>query len=91
MSIRLKPETVKYPSFMFFVIYNKNTMTWHKGGMKKFISSKYISGAKMYLSCNYAEKVIKNICNTEQEIDNFIILRYEARATEAIKIEEIEF
>lgn len=86
MSIKLKPETIKYPSVMFFVIYDKNTMTWHKGGMKNFISSKHISGAKMYLSCDYAEKVIKNICNTEEEIDNFVILRYIASATEAIKI-----
>lgn len=58
MSIRLKPETVKYPSFMFFVIYNKNTMTWHKGGMKKFISSKYIY---LVLKCIYLVTMLKRL------------------------------
>lgn len=56
--------------------------------MKNFISSKYISGAKMYLSYNYAKKVIKHICNADQDIENFVILRYLARATETIKVEQ---
>lgn len=87
MSIRLKPESVSYPYFMFFVIYNKNTRTWHSGGMKKFVSSKHITGAKTYQSYDYAEKVVKNICE-EQDINNFAIIRYTARATEAITPKE---
>lgn len=83
MSIRIKPESVRYPYFMLFVVYNKKTRTWHAGGMKKFVSSKYIAGAKMYQSYDYAEKVVKNICG-EQNINNFVIIRYVATATEAI-------
>lgn len=87
MSIKLKPESVSYPYFMFFVIYNKNTSTWHSGGMKEFVSSKHISGAKMYQSCDYAEKVVKNIC-VEEDINSFAIIRYTATATEIIALEE---
>lgn len=87
MSIKLKPESVRYPQFMFFVIYNKNTGTWHAGGMKEFKDSKYITGAKMYQSCDYAEKVVQNICD-EQDTSNFVIIRYTATATEAIHQEK---
>lgn len=87
MSIKLKPETVSYPQFMFFVIYNKSTRTWHAGGMKKFVSSKHISGAKMYQSCDYAKKVVKSICG-EQDINSFAIIRYIATATEVVPLEE---
>lgn len=83
MSIRIKPESVCYPHFMLFVIYNKNTGTWHAGGMKEFVSSKHISGAKMYQSYDYAKKVVQNIYG-EQNINNFVIIRYVATATEAI-------
>ena len=83
MSIRLKPESVRYPYFMLFVIYNKATGTWHAGGMKEFKGSKHIAGAKMYQSYDYAEKVVNNICD-EQDINNFVIIRYSATATEAI-------
>lgn len=86
MSIKLKPETVDYPSFMFFVIYNKSTRTWHKGGMEKFVCSKHISGAKMYQSCTYAEKIVKSICEKGHNIDDFAILRYVANATEVINV-----
>ena len=48
MSIKVRPETVPYPYFMLFVIYNKRVGAWHKGGTKKFIPSKYVTGAKMY-------------------------------------------
>ena len=84
MSIKVKPETVPYPYFMLFVIYNKRAGAWHKGGMKKFVPSKYIAGAKMYQSYTYAEKVAKAICEDGQNISDFVILKYEARATEAI-------
>lgn len=92
MSLKVKPETVPYPYFMLFVIYNKHDRTWHKGGTKKFIPSKYVTGAKMYQSCTYAEKVIAAICEEGQNVSDFVILRYEARATEAIvyKEEKIE-
>lgn len=85
MSIRLKPESVRYPQFMFFVVYNKNTGTWHAGGMKEFVSSKHISGAKMYQSCDYAKKVVKNIC--EDDINDFAIIRYIAAAKEIVPLE----
>lgn len=85
MSIRLKPEFVSYPQFMFFVIYNKNTRTWHVGGMKEFVGSKHISGAKMYQSCDYAEKVVKNICG--EDINSFAIIRYIAVAKEVVPLE----
>lgn len=87
MSIRLKPEFVRYPYFMLFVVYNKSNETWHAGGMKEFVSSKHISGAKMYQSYDYAEKVVKNICR-EKDVNNFVIIRYIARATEAIAQEK---
>lgn len=48
MSTRVKPETVPYPYFMLFVIYNKRDRAWHKGGMKKFMPGKYVTEAKMY-------------------------------------------
>ena len=84
MSIKVRPETVPYPYFMLFVIYNKRVGAWHKGGTKKFIPSKYVTGAKMYQSCTYAEKVANDICEEGQNISDFVILRYEARATEGI-------
>lgn len=92
MSIKVRPEEVPYPYFMLFVIYNKKVGAWHKGGAKKFIPSKYVTGAKMYQSFTYAEKVVASICEGEQKIKDFVILRYEARATEAIacKEEEVE-
>ena len=83
-SIKLRGETVPYPYFMLFVIYNKEERAWHKGGMKEFVPSKYVTGAKMYQSCTYAEKVAASICEEGQNINNFVVLRYEARATEAI-------
>ena len=85
---RVRPETVPYPYFMLFVIYNKKAGAWHKGGAKKFVPSKYITGAKMYKSCTYAEKVAAAICEEGQDISDFVILRYEARATEAIVCSE---
>lgn len=88
MSTKVKPETVPYPYFMLFVIYNKRDRAWHKGGMEKFIPSKYVTGAKMYQSCTYAEKVARAICEEDQDIGDFVILRYNARATEAIAIGE---
>ena len=88
MSVRLKPESVKYPYFMFFIIYNRETRTWHGGGMKEFKSSKYVTGAKVYQSYDYAEKVVRSICGGNQSIGNFVILRYTATATEALEIEE---
>lgn len=88
MSTRVKPEAVSYPYFMLFVIYNKKVGAWHKGGVKEFIPSKYITGAKLYQSCTYAEKVVADICEEDQDISDFIILRYEARATEAIACKE---
>lgn len=88
MSTRVKPETVPYPHFMLFAIYNKKAGAWHKGGAKEFVPSKYITGAKLYQSCTYAEKVVEAICKGEQGISDFIILRYEARATEAIDCKE---
>lgn len=84
MSIKVRPETVPYPYFMLFVIYNKKAGAWHNGGMKEFAPSEYVTGAKMYQSCAYAEKVVKAICEDGQSISDFVILRYEARATEAI-------
>lgn len=88
MSIKLKSETVPYPYFMLFVIYNKKAGAWHKGGAKKFVPSKYVTGAKMYESCTYAEKVVKAISRDGQNISDFVILRYEARASEAIVCKE---
>ena len=88
MSVKVKSETVPYPYFMLFVIYNKKAGAWHKGGSKEFIPSKYVTGAKMYQSYIYAEKVVKAICEEGQDISDFVILRYEARATEAIVCEE---
>ena len=87
-SNRVKPETVPYPYFMLFVIYNKKARAWHKGGAKKFVPSKYVTGAKMYQSCTYAEKVAVAICEDEQDVSDFVVLRYEARATEAIVCNE---
>lgn len=87
MNTKVRPETVPYPYFMLFVIYNKKTRAWHKGGMKNFVPSKYVTGAKMYLSCIYAEKVINNISKEEYDISDFVILRYDARATEALVCE----
>lgn len=84
MSTKVRPETVPYPYFMLFVIYNKRAGAWHKGGMKEFVPSKYVTGAKMYQSCTYAEKVAAAICEVGQDISDFVVLRYEARATEAI-------
>lgn len=83
-SIKLRPETVPYPYFMLFVIYNKKERAWHKGGMKEFTPSRYVDGAKMYQSYTYAEKVTMTICEEGQDINNFVILRYEARASEVI-------
>lgn len=88
MSIKVKPETVPYPYFMLFVIYNKKVGAWHKGGTKKFVPSKYITGAKMYESFTYAEKVVEAICEDGQNITDYVILRYEARASEAIACKE---
>lgn len=84
MSIKVSPETVPYPYFMLFVIYNKKARAWHKGGIREFVPSKYVTGAKMYQSCTYAEKVAATICGKGQDIREFVVLRYEARATEAI-------
>ena len=84
MSIKVKPETAPYPYFMLFVIYNKRANAWHKGGVKEFVPSKYVTGAKMYQSCTYAEEVAKSICEEGQDISDFVILRYESRATEAM-------
>lgn len=86
MSTKAKPETVPYPYFMLFVIYNKRDGAWHKGGMEKFVPSKYVTGAKMYQSCIYAEKVARSICEEGQDISDFVILRYNASATEAIAV-----
>ena len=80
----VRESTVPYPHFMLFVIYNKEERAWHKGGMKEFVSSKYVTGAKMYQSCTYAEKVAAAICEEEQNINDFVVLRYVARVTEAI-------
>lgn len=88
MSLQVKPETVPYPHFMLFVIYNKKLGAWHKGGTKKFEPSKYVTGAKMYQSCTYAEKIAAVICGDGQDISDFVILRYEGRATEAIVCKE---
>lgn len=88
MSLKVKPETVPYPYFMLFVIYNKKAGAWHKGGTKEFVPSKYVTGAKMYESCTYAEKVVKAISRDGQNISDFVILRYEARASEAIVCKE---
>ena len=88
MSVKIKSETVPYPYFMLFVIYNKKAGAWHKGGAKKFVPSRYVTGAKMYQSCTYAEKVVKGISKDGQNISDFVILRYEARATEAIACKE---
>lgn len=87
-SNRVRPETVPYPYFMLFVIYHKKAGAWHKGGSKKFVPSKYVTGAKMYQSFTYAEKVAADICEDEQDISDFVVLRYEARATEAIVCRE---
>ena len=46
MSIKVRPEEVPYPYFMLFVIYNKKVGAWHKGGAKKFIPSKYVTGPR---------------------------------------------
>lgn len=86
MSTRVKPETVSYPCFILFVIYSKCDRAWHKGGMKKFVPGKYVTGAKMYQSYDYAEKVVRSICKEDQDISDFVILRYNARATEAIVV-----
>ena len=88
MSIKLKSETVPYPYFMLFVIYNKKAGAWHKGGAKEFVPSKYVTGAKMYESCTYAEKVVDAICEDGKNISDYVILRYEARASEAIACDE---
>ena len=87
MSVKIRPEKVPYPCFMLFVIYNKRVGAWHKGGGKEFVPSKYVTGAKMYQSCDYAEKIAKAICKKGQDISDFVVLRYEARATEAIVCE----
>lgn len=84
MSLKVKPEIVPYPYFMLFVIYNKKAGVWHKGGTKKFVPSKYVTGAKMYQSCTYAEKVVEAISGDGENISDYVILRYEARASEAI-------
>lgn len=84
MSLKVKPEIVPYPYFMLFVIYNKKAGAWHKGGTKKFVPSKYVTGAKMYQSCTYAEKVVEAIYGDGENISDYVILRYEARASEAI-------
>lgn len=42
----------------------------------------------MYESFTYAEKVVKGISKDGQNISDFVILRYEARATEAIACKE---
>lgn len=84
MSAKVRHETVPYPYFMLFVIYNKKLGAWHKGGTKKFVSSKYVTGAKMYQSYTCAEKIATAICEDGQDVSDFVILRYEARATEAI-------
>ena len=88
MSIKVKSETVPYPYFMLFVIYNKKAGAWHKGGTKRFVPSTYVTGAKMYESCTYAEKVVEAICEDGQNITDYVILRYEARASEAIACKE---
>lgn len=88
MSTKVKPETVPYPYFMLFVIYNKRDGAWHKGGTNKFIPCKYVTEAKMYQSCTYAEKVARAICEEGQDISDFLILRYNARATEAIVMKD---
>lgn len=88
MSMKVKSETVPYPYFMLFVIYNKKAGAWHKGGAKKFVPSKYVTGAKMYQSCTYAEKVVEAICEDGQNINDFVILRYDARASEVIVCKE---
>lgn len=88
MSIKVKSETVPYPYFMLFVIYNKKAGAWHRGGSKEFVPSKYVTGAKMYQSYTCAKKTVKAICEEGQDISDFVILRYEARATEAIACEE---
>ena len=90
MSTHVRPETVPYPYFMLFVIYNKRAGAWHKGGMEKFVPSKYVTGAKMYQSCEYAEKIAAAICEDGQDISDFVILRYYARATEAMVCKEEE-
>lgn len=84
MSIKVQSETVPYPYFMLFVIYNKKAGAWHKGGTKRFVPSRYVTGAKMYQSCTYAEKVVEAICENGQNISDYVILRYDARASEAI-------
>ena len=38
----------------------------------------------MYQSCTYAEKVVEAICENGQNISDYVILRYDARASEAI-------
>lgn len=88
MSTNVRPETVPYPYFMLFVIYNKRAGAWHKGGAKEFVPSKYVTGAKMYQSCEYARKIAAAICEDGQNISDFVILRYEARATEGIVCKE---
>lgn len=88
MSLKVKPETVPYPYFMLFVIYNKKAGAWHKGGAKEFVPGKYVTGAKMYESCTYAEKVVEGISKDGQDISDYVILRYEARASEVIACEE---
>lgn len=88
MSTRVRPETVPYPYFMIFVIYNKRVGAWHGGGTKKFKPSKYVTGAKMYQSCTYAKKIASAICEEGQDISDFVILRYDARAAEAIVCKE---
>lgn len=87
MSTRLKPETVRYPYFILFVIFNKTAGAWHAGGVKDFVGSQHITGAKMYQSYDYAKKVVTNICG-EQDINDFVIIRYIATATEAITQEK---
>lgn len=84
MSTHVRPETAPYPYFMLFVIYNKKAGAWHKGVEKEFKPSKYITGAKMYQSCTYAKKIAHAICEEGQDISDFVILRYDARAKEAI-------
>lgn len=81
MSIKLTPELVAYPNFIYFVIYNKTTRTWHAGGIKKFVSSKHISGAKKYKSYNYAENVLQHISD-ESDNKDLAIVRYMAKATD---------
>lgn len=85
MSIKVRPETVLYP---YFVIYNKRAGAWHKGGTKKFVPSKYVTEAKMYQSCTHAKEIANAICEDGQDVSDFVIIRYYAKATEAMACKE---